>query len=104
MKITKQQKATIARIMEEQDIQVFFFPEFDCTIALRRPFPKSDTAQVSIAIKGKDESRFKKSVGRYLVVANINEGVYMPYALRENAFYNPYGIAQYIASCFGRIN
>lgn len=104
MKITKQQKAEVKGIMAEKGIQVFYFPEYDCTVALKRPYPNSDTVQVSIAIKGKDEPKFKKSVGRQIAVLNFEAGIYLPYVLSLFIEQNMKKVAEHLAACFGRIS
>ena len=105
MKITKQEKAEVKDTMEKRGIQVFFFPEYDCTVALRMPSPDSATVHVSIAIKSMDEPKFKKSVGRFLTVRGLEEGRYLPYVTPSNPDdYDSEHIALHIASCFGRIN
>lgn len=99
--VTKEDKKVVKELIKNDGIKVFYFPEYNCTVAIRSPIPRAKFLHVSIALAGKSEPRFSKSLGKYCAVFNMNERRYFPFAFNIDNVY-PMGVyAQRIAQLFG---
>ena len=98
-KLNSDQREILADMLQELDtVELFSFPEFDCVVGIERT--GANMGSFAVSIRGVEEEKFRKNVGKYTVLCKFDNGNTMPVYIGGNTLET---LAWEIAQVVGRV-